>query len=64
MLRAEKQGFDFWQRQEIASRSAIGPTQLLIQCVPGVKLLEREADHSSVSSAEVKNGGTIPAFSI
>jgi hypothetical protein len=29
---------------------------------PGVKRLEREADHSSLSSAEVKKDGAIPAF--
>jgi hypothetical protein len=27
---------------------------------PGLKRLGREADHSPLSSAEVKNGGTIP----
>jgi hypothetical protein len=42
------------------SRTALGPTQPPIQCVPGalslgVKRLGREADHSSPSSAEVKN---------
>jgi hypothetical protein len=41
---------------------ALGPTQL--QWVPGafspgVKLQEREADHSPPSSAEVKKGGAI-----
>jgi hypothetical protein len=44
---------------------ALGPTQPLIQRVPGalspgVKRLRREADHSPPSSAEVKNGGAIP----
>jgi hypothetical protein len=29
----------------------------LMQWVPGVKLAERVADHSPVSSAEVQNGG-------
>jgi hypothetical protein len=43
-----------------ASRTALGPTQLPIQWVPGalslgVKRLGREADHSLPSSAEVKN---------
>jgi hypothetical protein len=42
-----------------ASRPALGPTQPLIQWVPGalsqgIKLLGREADHSTPSSAEVK----------
>jgi hypothetical protein len=42
-----------------ASRTALGPTQPPIQGVPGalslgVKRPEREADHSPVSSAEVK----------
>jgi hypothetical protein len=41
------------------SRTALGPTQPLIQCVPGalslgVKLLGREADNSPPSTAEVK----------
>jgi hypothetical protein len=43
----------------IASRTALGPTQPLIQWVPGslslaVKRPRREADHSPPSSAEVK----------
>jgi hypothetical protein len=43
----------------IASRTALGPTQPPIQCVPGalslgVKRLRCEADHSPPSSAEVK----------
>jgi hypothetical protein len=42
-----------------ASRTALGPTQLPIQWVPGtlslgVKCSGREADHSTPSSAEVK----------
>jgi hypothetical protein len=44
-----------------ASRTALGPTQPPLQCVPGalslgVKQLGHEADHSLPSSAEVKNG--------
>jgi hypothetical protein len=38
-----------------ASRPAPGPTQLLVQWVPGVKRPCREVDPSTVSSAEVKN---------
>jgi hypothetical protein len=42
-----------------ASKTALGPTQPPIQCVPGalslgVKRPEREADHSPQSNAEVK----------
>jgi len=45
---------------------ALGPIQSPIQWVPGVpspgvKRLGCEADHSSPSTAEVKNGGAIPA---
>jgi hypothetical protein len=48
-----------------ASTPALGPTQPHPQWVTGalsprVKRLGREADHSHPSSAEVKNGGTIP----
>jgi hypothetical protein len=44
---------------------ALGPTQPPIQWAPeatssGVKRLGREADHSSPSSAQVKNVGAIP----
>jgi hypothetical protein len=43
-----------------ASRPALGPTQLLIQCAPGVlslgvTRLGREANNSTASSAEVKD---------
>jgi len=38
-----------------ASKQDLGPTQPPIQCVPGVKLLGREGDHSPPYSAEVKN---------
>jgi hypothetical protein len=42
------------------SNTALGPTQPPIQCVTvafsqGLKRLEREADHSPPSNAEVKN---------
>jgi hypothetical protein len=57
-------GFDSRQRQQIAhfstsSRPALGSTQPPIQWVPGdispdLKRLERDADHSPPSSAEVK----------
>jgi hypothetical protein len=58
-------GFDFWKGLGIflfitVYRLALGPTQLPIQCVLeavslGVKWPGRETDHSSPSSAEVKN---------
>jgi hypothetical protein len=38
-----------------SSRPALGSTQPPVQCVPGVKRLGREADHSPPASAEVKN---------
>jgi hypothetical protein len=41
------------------SRPTLAPIRLPIQCIPGVKLPGREADHSFPSSAEVKNGGVI-----
>jgi hypothetical protein len=47
----------------IMSRLALGPIQPHIQWVPGAVspgVRRHEADHSSPSSAEVKNGGTIP----
>jgi hypothetical protein len=57
-------GFDSWLGLGIflfttASRTALGPTQPPIQCVPrslslGVKRPGREADQSPPSSAEVK----------
>jgi hypothetical protein len=50
-----------------ASRQALGPIQLPIHWTtgalsPGVKWPEREADHSSPSSAVVKNGVTAPTL--
>jgi hypothetical protein len=44
---------------------ALEPTQPPMQCVPGalsprVKWPGHEADHTSASSAEIRNGGTIP----
>jgi hypothetical protein len=52
----------------IASRPALRPTHSLIPWVLGalsqeVKRPGREADHSSSSSAEVRNGGAIPSLS-
>jgi hypothetical protein len=48
-----------------ASRTALGPTQYPIGGAPcgfslGLKLPEREADHSPPSSTEVKDGGGLP----
>jgi hypothetical protein len=64
-LRAGRSGFESQQGLKIflfatSSRPALGPTQPPIQGVPGalsmgVRRLGREADHSSPSSAEVKN---------
>jgi hypothetical protein len=53
----------------ITVRRALGPTQPHIQLVselvsPGVERQRREADHSPPSSAEVKNGGSVPPLSI
>jgi hypothetical protein len=47
------------------SRPALGPTQPLIQRAPRtlslkIKRVWLEADHSPLSSAEVKKGGAIP----
>jgi hypothetical protein len=58
-LRAGRPGFDSRQRQDIllfsiAPRPALGPTQSLVQWVPGVKRQGREADHSLPSSTEVE----------
>lgn len=67
-LRAGRPRFDSRQGQEIfflisvTSRPALEPTQPPIEWVSRVKLPEREADHSSLCSAEVKNGGAIPPF--
>jgi hypothetical protein len=44
-------------RFSIMSRPALGPTQPVSL---RVKRLGHNADHSDPSSAEVKNGGTIP----
>jgi hypothetical protein len=48
--------------------AAFGPTQTSLYCVPGplsfdIKQPGLEADLTSSSSAEVKNGGAIPPFS-
>jgi hypothetical protein len=50
-----------------ASKQALGPTQTPIQWIretitPGIKQPGREADQSPPSSAQVKNGGAIPAL--
>jgi hypothetical protein len=62
-LEAERPWFDFHQEQEIflystASRLALGPTQWAIS--PTVKRPGREADHSPLSSAGIKNGKAVP----
>jgi hypothetical protein len=57
-LRVARSGFDSRQGQGFflfaTSRPALGPTQPPIQGVPGSKRPESEADHSPLSSAEVK----------
>jgi hypothetical protein len=68
--KAENLVFDLWQSQQaflfsIASRPALEPTQPPVQWVPGalhslLKRQGREADRSSLSSAEVKNGRATP----
>jgi hypothetical protein len=70
-LRTVRPWFDFRQVKEIflfytTSKLDLGPSQP-IQWVPGslspgLKRREREADHSSPSSAEVKNGDALPAL--
>jgi hypothetical protein len=45
-----------------ASRLALEPTQVRGNISEGIKRPGREADHSSPSSVEVKNGGAIPPF--
>jgi hypothetical protein len=63
---SHSKGVDFWHFVRLCpSRRTLGPTQPHIQWLagaisPGVKRPGREADHSSPSSAEVKNGGAIP----
>jgi hypothetical protein len=48
----------------LALRSAQPSVQLVLGILPlGVKSPEHEVDHSSLSSAEVKKGGSIPPFS-
>jgi hypothetical protein len=64
-LQAGSLGFNSWQRQgsflfTTVSRLTLGLTQPHIQWIPralslGVKWLGHEADHSPISSAEVKN---------
>jgi hypothetical protein len=69
---AEKSRFDSWQRQKFsifstASRLTLGPTQPPIQWMLGAlslgfKQLERESDHSLLSSAKIKNCRAIPSL--
>jgi hypothetical protein len=47
-----------------APKKALGCTHSPIQLIPWLKLLEREADHSPPSSAEVKNSGAMPSLHI
>jgi hypothetical protein len=46
-----------------ARKPALGPRQLPLQLVLGMKSPGCEADHSPPSSVEVKNGGAIPPLS-
>jgi hypothetical protein len=53
--------------QLTASKPALGPTQTPIQWAqgalsPGVKLPGHEAHHSPSTSADIKNGGALPAL--
>jgi hypothetical protein len=70
-LRAGRLGFDSQQciilLSPTASRLDVEATQPTIRLVPGglspgVKRCGREADYSPPSSAEVKNGGAVPAL--
>jgi hypothetical protein len=65
---SEESGFDSRKEQEIfllsvTFRQTLWPTHPPIERVPAavsrVKRLGREADHSSPSRAEVKNGGAV-----
>jgi hypothetical protein len=71
--KAGRPGFDSQQGRIFlsytASRQTLGPIQSPIRWVPwalswGVKQPGHEADHSSPSSAEVKNDGAIPPLPI
>jgi hypothetical protein len=69
-MRVGRPRFDSRQGKEIflhsaASRPALGPAQSPIRWVPGalspgVRGPGGEADHSSLSSAQVNNGGAVP----
>jgi hypothetical protein len=61
--------FDSRQVQEIllffaTSAPDLGPNQLPLQLVPGVKRQGRGTDHSPPSCVEVKNGGAILQYLI
>jgi hypothetical protein len=56
-LRAGRPGFHCLQFQEIFSSLYV-----YRKVFSGIKRQEREADHSSPSNGEVKNGGAIPPF--
>jgi hypothetical protein len=62
-LRAGRPGFNSRQYKiflfSTASRSAVGPTQPPIQCIPGALSLGSKPDQSTPSSTEVKDGGAI-----